>query len=64
MLRPTRYRPETTGGSGECPLSQFGCGDSFQKIVVVDGVQPFYTDESGVSFVGLMDFMLNREILA
>ena len=38
-------------------------GDSFQKIVVVDGVQPFYTDESGVSFVGLMDFMLNREIL-
>jgi len=39
-------------------------GDSFRKIVVVDGVQPFYTDESGISFVGLMDFMLNREVLA
>ena len=39
-------------------------GDSFRKLVVVDGVQPFYTDESGVSFVGLMDFMLNREALA
>ena len=39
-------------------------GDSFRKLVVVDGVQPFYTDESGVSFVGLMDFMLNREVLA
>ena len=38
-------------------------GDSFRKIVVVDGVQPFYTDESGVSFVSLMDFMLNRNIL-
>jgi hypothetical protein len=38
-------------------------GDSFRKIVVVDGVQPFYTDESGVSFVSLMDFMLNRDIL-
>ena len=39
-------------------------GDSFRKIVVVDGVQPFYTDESGVSFIGLMDFMLNRDVLA
>lgn len=39
-------------------------GDSFRKIVVVDGIQPFYMDESGVSFVGLMDFMLNREVLA
>ena len=38
-------------------------GDSFRKIVVVDGVQPFYTDESGVSFVSLLDFMLNRDIL-
>ena len=38
-------------------------GDSFRKIVVVDGVQPFYTDESGVSFVGLMEFMLNRDVL-
>ena len=38
-------------------------GDSFRKIVVVDGVQPLYTDETGITFVGLMDFMLNRDIL-
>ncbi len=38
-------------------------GDSFRKIVVVDGIQPFYTDETGISYVGLMDFMLHREIL-
>ena len=39
-------------------------GDSFRKIVVVDGTQPFYTDETGISFVGLVDFMLNPGILA
>ena len=38
-------------------------GDSFRKIVVVDGVQPLYMDESGITIVGLMDFMLNRDIL-
>ena len=38
-------------------------GDSYRKIVVVDGVQPLYTDETGITFVGLMDFMLNRDIL-
>ena len=38
-------------------------GDSFRKIVVVDGVQPLYTDETGITFVGLMDFMLNHDIL-
>ena len=39
-------------------------GDSFRKIVVVDGIQPFYTDESGISFVGLMDFMLNKDVIS
>lgn len=39
-------------------------GDAFRKLVVVDGAQPFYTDESGISFIGLIDFMLNRDILA
>ena len=38
-------------------------GDSFRKIVVVDGVQPLYVDESGITFIGLMDFMLNRDLL-
>ena len=39
-------------------------GDSFRKVVVVDGIQPLYTDESGITFIGLMDFMLNPDILA
>ena len=38
--------------------------DSFRKIVVVDGVQPFYTDEHGISYMSLMDFMLKPELLA
>ena len=58
MCSSTRYR--NVGG----PRGLRKIGDSFRKLVVVDGVQPFYTDESGVSFVGLMDFMLNREVLA
>jgi len=37
--------------------------DSFRKLIVVDGVQPFYTDEKGISHVGLMDFLLNPAIL-
>ena len=38
-------------------------GDSFRKIVIVGGIQPFYTDENGISYVGLMEFLLNPEIL-
>lgn len=38
--------------------------DSFRKIVVVDGVQPFYTDEHGIVYMSLMDFMLKPELLA
>ena len=38
--------------------------DSFRKIVVVDGVQPFYTDEHGISYMSLMDFMLKPGLLA
>ena len=38
--------------------------DAFSKLVVVDGNQPFYTDENGISHVGLMEFILNRDILA
>ena len=38
--------------------------DSFRKIVVVDSVQPFYTDEHGISYMSLMDFMLKPELLA
>ena len=35
--------------------------DSFEKLVIVDGVQPFYTDEHGISYVSLLDFMLKSE---
>ena len=36
-------------------------GDAFCKLVIVDGVQPLYTDEFGISYVGLIDFKLNRD---
>jgi uncharacterized protein len=38
-------------------------GDSFRKLVVTGGDQPFYTDESGISFVGILPFLLDRSIL-
>ncbi len=38
--------------------------DSFGKLVIVDGVQPFYTDEYGISYISLMDFMLKPELIA
>ena len=38
--------------------------DSFGKLVIVDGTQPFYTDEYGISYVSLMDFLLKPEIIA
>lgn len=38
-------------------------GDNFRKFVVVDGTQPFYTDETGISYIGLMDFLLHPELL-
>ena len=38
--------------------------DSFGKLVIVDGVQPFYTDEHGISYISLMDFMLKPELMA
>ena len=37
--------------------------DSFGKLVVVAGVQPFYTDEHGISYISLMDFMLKPELI-
>lgn len=38
--------------------------DSFGKLVIVDGIQPFYTDEHGISYVSLMDFLMKPEIIA
>ena len=38
--------------------------DSFGKFVIVDGIQPFYTDEHGISYMSLLDFMLKPELIA
>ena len=38
--------------------------DSFRKLVVVGGDQPFYTDNDGISFVGIISFLLDKTILS
>ena len=38
--------------------------DSFRKLVVVGGDQPFFTDEDGISFVGIIPFLLDKSILS
>ena len=38
--------------------------DSFRKLVVVGGDQPFFTDENGISFVGIIPFLLDKSILS
>ena len=38
--------------------------DSFRKLVVVGGDQPFYTDDDGISFVGVIPFLLDKSILS
>ena len=38
--------------------------DAFRKLVVVGGDQPFYTDENGISFVGVIPFLLDMSILS
>ena len=38
-------------------------GDSFRKIVVVGVPQPKYTDEKGITYVGVMDFLLDPSVL-
>ena len=37
--------------------------DSFRKLVIVDGIQPYYTDETGISYVSVIEFMLNPNVL-
>jgi len=38
--------------------------DAFRKLVVVSGDQPFYTDEEGISFVGIIPFLIDKTILS
>ncbi len=37
--------------------------DSFRKLVVTAIDQPFYTDDNGISYVGIIDFLLDKSIL-
>ena len=39
-------------------------GDSFRKLVITGDDQPFYTDENGISFVGIIPFLLDKSILS
>ena len=39
-------------------------GDSFRKLVIIGDDQPFYTDENGISFVGVIPFLLDKSILS
>lgn len=38
-------------------------GDSFRKVVVVGVPQPKYTDEKGITYIGIMDFLLDPTVL-
>ncbi|MBP5641337.1 MAG: ATP-binding protein [Victivallales bacterium] len=39
-------------------------GDSFRKLVVTGDNQPFYTDSDGISYVGIIPFLLDKSILS
>ena len=39
-------------------------GDSFRKLVITGDDQPFYMDENGISFVGIIPFLLDKSILS
>ena len=38
--------------------------DSFHKLVVTGDNQPFYTDYDGISYVGIIPFLLDKSILS
>ena len=38
--------------------------DSFRKLVVTGDNQPFYTDNDGISYVGIIPFLLDKSILS
>ncbi len=38
-------------------------GDSFRKIVVTSGVSRLWTDDDGISYVGILTFLLNPELV-
>ena len=38
-------------------------GDFFRKIVVLDGSQKLWTDDDGISYVGVIPFLLDKNLL-
>ena len=38
--------------------------DSFHKLVVTGDNQPFYTDYDGISYVGIIQFLLDKSIIS
>ena len=38
--------------------------DSFHKLVVTGDNQPFYTDYDGISYVGIIPFLLDKSIIS
>jgi uncharacterized protein len=50
-----KVRQETT--------SLLKSGDFFRKIVIVGGAQRLSTDENGISYVGVLPFLLDPMIL-
>ena len=46
----------------EQELNSLKCiGDSFQKVVIVGGMQPTYRNEDGILLLNVFDFLLNKE---
>ena len=41
------------------PMSK--TGDNFRKIVVTSGASRLWTDENGISYVGILTFLMNPE---
>ena len=37
--------------------------DGFRKVVIVGGSEPFRIDENGIAFVGVIDFLLEPDVL-
>ena len=38
-------------------------GDSFRKVVVSDGNQQLWTDDAGISYVGILQMLLNEDVM-
>lgn len=55
MNDPSRRERET--------LPLLKTGDSFRKVVVSDGNQQLWTDDAGISYVGILQMLLNEDVM-